>query len=420
MKYDKSRSGVYPIWSPNGVVYKSASEIIGFVDLQDASIGKCNTTVLIQYGKSSVTPYYIITLVQNQNWPGATDLGLYLYNNIDSGTLKLQAGIWNDNFSENYVNKIGIVNSAGALELETFESTLLDILTNVTYDNKTYYTFQTTNTATEAIVISSLDYDHVYINGEEVIEINAGGAGSGYIGNPLLSNKKMVGYNVPTSSSASTKTLSTDMYNSVATYDVPKEGNGFARIRYLQKYITLDNWIKDGWDYSSSNFIQKSAGYGTYNNIFSAAEKTSGKNLAKSSSLNDIFTYNSTDECLKTTHSGDIYSFYAMKLNNVYSNVSRITADMKIVGSGFGYVCMECAELVDSTIRETRYASELNLNNVQSGEWVSIEITDTSGLDEADGNTYYHLKDFTNVTFINFEISGSITAYLKNLTIHFG
>jgi hypothetical protein len=36
----------------------------------------------------------------------------------------------------------------------------------------------------------------------------SGGAGSGYIGNSLLSNKKMVGYNVPTSSAESTMTES--------------------------------------------------------------------------------------------------------------------------------------------------------------------------------------------------------------------
>ena len=57
-----------------------------------------------------------------------------------------------------------------------------------------------------------------------------GGAGSGYIGNSLLSNKKMVGYNVPTSSAEGTKTESVNDVSASAVSGKPKSGNGFARI----------------------------------------------------------------------------------------------------------------------------------------------------------------------------------------------
>ena len=58
----------------------------------------------------------------------------------------------------------------------------------------------------------------------------SGGAGSGYIGNSLLSNKKMVGYNVPTSSAEATKTESVNEVSASAVSGKPKSGNGFARI----------------------------------------------------------------------------------------------------------------------------------------------------------------------------------------------
>ena len=63
----------------------------------------------------------------------------------------------------------------------------------------------------------------------------SGGAGSGYIGNSLLSNKKMVGYNVPTSSATDTKTESVEVYDSNYVANKPKAGNGHARIRVLSE-----------------------------------------------------------------------------------------------------------------------------------------------------------------------------------------
>lgn len=65
--------------------------------------------------------------------------------------------------------------------------------------------------------------------------IKSGGAGSGYIGNSLLSNKKMVGYNVPTSSAESTKTESVNEASETPVSGKPKIGNGFARIKFLRR-----------------------------------------------------------------------------------------------------------------------------------------------------------------------------------------
>jgi len=63
-----------------------------------------------------------------------------------------------------------------------------------------------------------------------------GGAGSGYIGNSLVSNKKMVGYNVPTSDAEGTKTESVQVYSAAPFANKPKMGDGFARIKFLREY----------------------------------------------------------------------------------------------------------------------------------------------------------------------------------------
>jgi len=63
--------------------------------------------------------------------------------------------------------------------------------------------------------------------------IPSGGAGSGYIGNSLLSNKKMVGYDVPTSDATNTKTESVNVASEVPIPDTPKIGNGHVKIRLI-------------------------------------------------------------------------------------------------------------------------------------------------------------------------------------------
>ena len=73
-----------------------------------------------------------------------------------------------------------------------------------------------------------------YYGGEKGGSLLSGGAGSGYIGNSLVSNKKMVGYNVPTSSAEATKTESVSVYSATKEANKPKAGNGFARVKFLR------------------------------------------------------------------------------------------------------------------------------------------------------------------------------------------
>ena len=57
--------------------------------------------------------------------------------------------------------------------------------------------------------------------------------GSGYIGNPLLTNKVMYCYNCKESNEESTKTISTTCANETPTENCSKKGNGYARITLI-------------------------------------------------------------------------------------------------------------------------------------------------------------------------------------------
>ena len=62
----------------------------------------------------------------------------------------------------------------------------------------------------------------------------AGAGGSGYIGNPLLTNKVMYCYNCEESNEESTKTISTTCNEETPTSNCAKKGNGYARITLIR------------------------------------------------------------------------------------------------------------------------------------------------------------------------------------------
>ena len=68
----------------------------------------------------------------------------------------------------------------------------------------------------------------------------SGSGGAGYIGNALLENKGMYGYNVTTSTDVDTKTISTTNVSNVATANYAKSGNGYASIQYISYAYVAD------------------------------------------------------------------------------------------------------------------------------------------------------------------------------------
>lgn len=137
---------------------------------------------------------------------------------------------------------------------------------------------------------------------------NGGGAGSGYIGNSLLSNKKMVGYNVPTSSVESTKTESVNEVSANAVSGKPKSGNGFARIKLLSesKTVTYKSIAKTsdmthyvtGGDGSNANIKGAFSSYKNTDYILWSAISSSMYSRERPFDYNNstgIFSFNSTN-----------------------------------------------------------------------------------------------------------------------------
>lgn len=65
--------------------------------------------------------------------------------------------------------------------------------------------------------------------------VGGAGGGSGYIGNPSLTDKAMYCYNCEESSEESTKTVATTCTSSNPTENCAKQGNGYARVTLVKK-----------------------------------------------------------------------------------------------------------------------------------------------------------------------------------------
>ena len=139
-------------------------------------------------------------------------------------------------YATDYFNHYAYSNN-GSAEVATGVSITI---TSYTWNGKEYKGFLRGNESLEPVFYTDLAYSHAYIDDVEQplpVSSQGGGAGSGYIGNSLLSNKKMVGYNVPTSSAESTYTESVNEASETPVANKPKIGNGFARIKFLREWI---------------------------------------------------------------------------------------------------------------------------------------------------------------------------------------
>jgi hypothetical protein len=240
--------------------------------------------------------------------------------------------------------------------------------------------------------------------------IKSGGAGSGYIGNSLLSNKKMVGYNVPTSSAESTKTESVNEASETPVANKPKIGNGFARIKLLRatsdisfftNSLSSDLMVED-WDIAN---VKDSLTYGNptmqptmYSEFFLTEWNFNiGNQWAYSTTI-------SNGELVRTGR-GDNRSdsIFWIPINRINKNIVKITADYKVTdqrhwGSGFdrigfwvGYV--DANNEWHSQSLGNKYPDDENWHT--GGEWVyngsPIPYIDYIGIEGGDG--IYHAKN---------------------------
>lgn len=249
-----------------------------------------------------------------------------------------------------------------------------------------------------------------FITANEPMSTCSGGAGSGYIGNVLLSNKKMVGYNVPTSSAEGTYTESVNEASEPPVANKPKIGNGFARIKLLRaasdisfftSSLSSDLMVED-WDVAN---VKDSLTYGNptmqptmYSEFFLTEWNFNiGNEWAPSTTI-------SNGELVRTGR-GDNRSdsVFWIPINRINKTIIKITADYKVTdqrhwGSGFdrigfwvGYV--DANNEWRSVSLGNKYPDDENWHT--GGEWVYngtlIPYIDYIGIEGGDG--IYHAKN---------------------------
>ena len=201
--------------------------------------------------------------------------------------------------------------------------------TGKTINNKQYYgqTWLGSSAQFLPLIWTTIPLSNFVINGERYDSNAGGGAGSGYIGNLLLSNKKMVGYNVPTSSAESTKTESVNEASETPVANKPKIGNGFARIKFLRALTPNppDEYLSDIDAINGSGYFVKSGGGSGWEQPCELSYPISTNSYYSTKShtfvpysyfnANDFYAlYDGCYLCL-----ADIYTVYITSNNGVYS-----------------------------------------------------------------------------------------------------
>lgn len=242
----------------------------------------------------------------------------------------------------------------------------------------------------------------------------SGGAGSGYIGNSLLSNKKMVGYNVPTSSAEGTKTESVNDVSASAVSGKPKSGNGFARIKFLRNpFYELDEYLSQ-LDYN--NYIYISGGQNKVT-PFSGYEPNirqyygTDKILVVGKSENLRPVWDNENNCIKTNGTAGRYdyAFVAIPLPQRMYGVTKYTAIGKRENNGNTYGSIGVGCIVNDSMRQTKGGNSFET------DWTTIELFGDSGSTYDSGYTYYHLEDMPYVDYLTFELSQGNLFWKNNI-----
>ena len=170
-----------------------------------------------------------------------------------------------------------------------------------------------------------------YGGGRSAVRAGSGGGGSGYIGNELLTDKKMVMYSTDSSfisNEESTKTEITENVSETSTADYAKIGNGAAKITYVKNNNNyLSNLEVEG--YSLDNTFNKKLT--TYNIYISEKETSIHVNAQADDELAtvagdgeiDISSKPSSVNITVTAEYGDI-RVYTINIHYVAKNQSNV------------------------------------------------------------------------------------------------
>ena len=375
-------------WSGNSFV-KTLDEIMEMGKARDSS---CNTIFLNSYNDS----YIYLVRLGHLNDPEDLYFANFNQNSI----------AWNPTSIGTNNTLYNITRNGDALE----PAGVAWNPSHTTWEGVSYDAYSEGSSERPLIIYTTANYENLYINGVLVDKNTGGGAGSGYIGNSLLSNKKMVGYNVPTSSAESTYTESVNEASETPVANKPKIGNGFARIKLLRatsdisfftSSLSSDLMVED-WDIAN---VKDSLTYGNstmqptmYSEFFLTEWNFNiGNQWAPSTTISD-------GELVRTGR-GDNRSdaVFWIPVNRINKTIIKITADYKVTdqrhwGSGFdrigfwvGYV--DSNNEWHSVSLGDKYPDDENWHT--GGEWVYngtlIPYIDYIGIEGGDG--IYHAKN---------------------------
>lgn len=163
------------------------------------------------------------------------------------------------------------------------------------------------------------------------------GGGSGYIGNDLLFDKVMYGYNVTETLEASTKTISTTNHSSQAISEYAKEGTGYAR-------ITLSSADNDS---------------------------TSDDDLIKISDIQLLSVNENASETSKSTYTNDSTSVYL----NLPNSASTATYQVTITNNSDKYFSPKSITELFSSNSNVYYSFEnLEVDRVYQGSTYKFKL----------------------------------------------
>ena len=230
-----------------------------------------------------------------------------------------------------------------------------------------------------------------YYGGEKGGSLLSGGAGSGYIGNSLVSNKKMVGYNVPTSSAESTKTESVSVYSATKEANKPKAGNGFARVKLVRGFRNVE--FLDMLKTQDLTHRKTASNLGWYGGgVPSALSQYENTDWILSCGVHSSVAYleQSNDEYILDGSRGhDTYMLYPIKSELVGKRVSKVNIN---------------ALLYNTEGDTSAVYSEIGLLNSDGNEYDRIQMFDYN----AGSSEYWNISELNYWYTFSVDMNGFI------------
>lgn len=258
--------------------------------------------------------------------------------------------------------------------------------------------------------VSTVAYNWILHNVIPLDYNRGGGAGSGYIGDADLFNKKMVGFNVMTSDDPDTKTESVEEAYELPIAGKPKIGNGFCRIKFLRIIAPPD-------EYKSYVDIINGSGFDTIRNLSNYPieyEGHSGYAYKKEPSEVTWYAYDTngiTGDWNSTTLNGK-----GLKVDNTTDDIGIQTLNIVKNQQNSYTVTIHCINATDVSGNNEYYFNYAWWSNHFC--WKSYSTFENGIIDPTTypSGTAWLNKTFTHTNLI--DLFNDLTHYVRNINIY--